>query len=151
MTAVIRPLRTIPARKSAGSLKRSDRSIALASCLGVHRVTRRTDLVSDAPHGHDRRRVAELAPHLSHVDVDGARVTGERVAPDALEQLVARQDEAAVVEQLPEEIELLRRELDLLVADLHLSTARIDDEVAVLDRLALPLLPLRCRAAEDRL
>ena len=51
------------------------------------------------------------------MDVDGARVAGERVAPDPLEQLVAGQDEAAVVEQLPEEVELLRRELDLLAAD----------------------------------
>ena len=49
--------------------------------------------------------------------VDRARVAGEGVAPDALEQLVAREDEAPVVEQLPEEVELLRRQLDLLLTD----------------------------------
>ena len=74
----------------------------------------RADLVADAPDRDDRRRVAELAPQLAHVDVDRARVARERVAPDPLEQLVARQHEAAVVEQLPEQVELLRRELDLL-------------------------------------
>ena len=52
------------------------------------------DLVPHAPHGHDRRGVAELAAELPDVDVDGARVAREGVAPDALEQLVAREDEA---------------------------------------------------------
>ena len=69
--------------------------------------------------------------------VDRARVAREGVAPDALEQLVARQHEAAVVEQLPEEVELLRRELDLVVADEHLAAAGVDDEVAVADLVAL--------------
>src|SRR5581483_6622819 len=103
------------------------------------RVPRGGDLVADAPHRDDRRCVAELAPELAHVHVDGARVAGEGVAPDALEELVARQHEPTVVEQLPEEVELLRRELDLPVADAHLAPPRVDVEVAVLDRLALPL------------
>ena len=51
------------------------------------------------------------------MDVDGTRVAGERVAPDALEELVAGEHEPAVVEELPEQVELLRRELDLVVAD----------------------------------
>ena len=34
------------------------------------------------------------------MDVDRARIASERVAPDALEQLVARQHEAAMVEAL---------------------------------------------------
>src|SRR5919197_1707405 len=80
-------------------------------------VSRWRHLVADAPDGDDRRGVAELPAELADVDVDGARIAGEGVAPDALEQLVARQDEAAVVEELPEQVELLRRELDLLVAD----------------------------------
>ena len=95
-------------------------------------VARRRDLVADAPDGDDRRRVAELAAQLADVDVDRARVAGEGVAPDALEQLVARQHEAAVVEQLPEQVELLRRELDLLVADARLAAAGVDAQVAVL-------------------
>ena len=66
------------------------------------------------------------------MDVDRARIAGERVAPHALEQLVAGQHEPAMVEQLPEKIELLRRQLDLLVADVHLAAARVDREIAVL-------------------
>src|SRR6185437_16999960 len=82
------------------------------------RVPRGRDLVADPPDGDDRRGVAELAAELAHVDVDRARVAGERVAPDPLQQLVARQHEAVVVEQLPEQVELLRRQLDLLACDL---------------------------------
>src|SRR5918996_1273437 len=107
------------------SRTRSDPSI---SSSGVRRfllgVLRRRHLVADAPHGHDRRRVAELPAQLADVDVDGARVTGERVAPDALEQLVASEYEPLVVEQLPEQVELLGGELDLLLADAHLAATR---------------------------
>src|SRR5207247_11446425 len=84
-------------------------------------------------------------------NVHGPGVPGESVAPNALEQLVAREHEPAVIEQLPEEVELLRRELDLLLADLDLTAAGVDDEVAVLDRLALALLALGRCAPEDRL
>ena len=101
------------------------------------------DLVADAPDRHDRRRVAELAAQLAHVHVDRARVARERVAPDALEQLVAREHEPAMVEQLPEQVELLRRELDLLVADAHLAPAGVDREVAVPELLALALARAR--------
>src|SRR5438128_261512 len=121
------PASTTPARKSAGSRNRSDRNMLV---LLVPRFPRGSYLVADSPHGHDRRGVAELAAQLPHVDVDGAGVAGERIAPDALEQLVAREHESAVVEQLPEEVELLRGELDLLVADTHLATTGVDREVA---------------------
>src|SRR2546423_9939511 len=142
----------MPSRKSAGSRKRSDLSIgAYTVALSADRVPRGADLVANAPHGHDRRGLAELAAQLPHVDVHRARVTGERIAPDALEQLVAGEDEAAVVEQLPEEVELLRRELDLLVAHLDLAAARVDHQVAVLHHRVLRLLAIRRRAAEDRL
>ena len=67
---------------------------------------------------------------------------GEGVAPHALEQLVARQHEPAVVEQLPEQVELLRRELDLLAADRRLAAAGVDPEVAVRDHLGLELAAL---------
>src|SRR4249919_2643375 len=97
---------TIPARKSAGRRKRSERTMPLA-CR--RRIPRGRDLVADAPYGHDRGGFAELAPELANVDVDRARITGEGVTPDALEQLVAGQHEPAMVEQLPEEVELLGR------------------------------------------
>jgi hypothetical protein len=85
------------------------------------------------------------------VHVDRARVAGEGVAPHALEKLVARQHEAAVVQQLPEQVELLRRELDLLVADVHLAAAGVNDQVAVSELSALALLAGGRSPSEDRL
>src|SRR5918911_342261 len=121
----------IPRGTRAGRRKRSDRNIGVR--LGVHRIPGRRDLVADAPYGDDRRGVAELPPQLADVHVDRARVAGERIAPDPLEQLVTREHEPAVVEQLPQEVELLRRELDLLVAHARLAAARVDPERAVLE------------------
>src|SRR2546423_6694117 len=142
----------MPSRKSAGSRKRSDLSIgAYTVALSADRVPRGADLVADSPHGHDRRGLAELAAQLPHVDVHGAGVARKGVAPDALEQLVARQDEAAVVEQLPEEVELLRGELHLLGPHLDLPAAGVDHEVAVPEDGALRFLPLGRGSAEDRL
>src|SRR3954469_1215183 len=120
MSVVTMLASTMPARKSSGSRTRSDEKTAgmatgVLGCAGVPlRLAGGADLVADAPHGNDRRGVAELAAELPDVDVDRARVAGEGVAPDALEQLVARQDEPAVVEELPEQVELLGRELHLL-------------------------------------
>src|SRR6185312_14140321 len=109
------------------------------------------DLVADAPHGHDRRRVPELSPDLPDVDVHRPRVAGEGVAPHALEQLVSSEDDAAMVEQLPEEVELLRRELDLVVADEHLAATGVDRQVAVADLVTLIDAAVGRRAAEDAL
>src|SRR5688572_396821 len=83
--------------------------------------------------------------------VDGARVAGKRVAPDALEQLVAREYEAFVVEQLPEQVELLGRELDLLLADLHLAAAGVDRELTVMELLLDVAATLGRSAAENTL
>src|SRR5262249_50093087 len=119
--------------------------------LGVDgRVAGRSDLVADPPHGDDRRGVPELAAQLADVHVDGARVAGERVAPHPLEQLVAREHEAAVVEQLPEQVELLRRELYLLAVHARLAPAGVDFEIAVDDLLRLHLAAVAHPAAPDR-
>src|SRR5207237_2329847 len=117
---------------------------------GLRGLARRAHLVADAPHRHDRRRVAELSAQLADVDVHRASVACERVPPDPLEQLVARQDEPPVIEQLPQQIELLRRQLDLLVADARLAAAGVDDEIAVLDHRALALRMVRCRPPKNR-
>src|SRR5213076_74843 len=127
------------------------RRVLLDGALRVHRIPRGRDLVPDPPYGHDRRGVAELATKLADVDVDGSRIASERVPPDPLEQLVSRQHEAAVVEELPEQVELLRRQLDLLLADANFAPARVDAEVAVADDRALGLPPLGRRAPQDRL
>src|SRR5207302_697643 len=112
---------------------------------------RGSDLVADAPDRDDRRGLSELPPELADVHVHRAGVAGERVAPDALEELVPSQDEAAMVEQLPEKVELLRSELNLLAVHPHLAAARVDVERAVLELLLLRLAPVGQRSAQDRL
>src|ERR671914_1664792 len=98
------PATAIPARNTAGSRKRSERNTARkrSFVLGAHRVPGGSDLVAHAPHGHDRRGVAQLAAQLPDVHVHRPRVAGEGIAPDALEQLVSREHEPLVIEQLPE-------------------------------------------------
>ena len=91
------------------------------------------------------------AQPVSAAEAQLARVAGEGVAPDALEQLIAGQNEATVVEQLPEEVELLRGELDLIGSDFHLSPAGVDAEIAVPELLALVAAPLGRGAAQNRL
>src|SRR5437870_3554246 len=103
----------MPRRKSAGRRKRSELSmVPYTLALDVDCITRRAHLVAHAPDSHDRRGLSQLPLQLPHVHVDGARVAGERVAPDPFQELVAGKHEAAMVEELPEQIELLRRELD---------------------------------------
>src|SRR3954471_7527215 len=151
MSAATMPASTMPSRKSAGSRNRSDPNIGPSlPRSGFCGLARRAHLVAHAPHRDDRRGIAELAAKLSHVHVDRARVARERVTPHALEQLVACQYEATMVEQLPEEVELLRRELDLLVADARFAATGIDHEIAVLDDGALALRSVGCGAAQDR-
>src|SRR5262245_27814156 len=140
----------MPARKIAGNRKRSERNIR-PYLRRFRRLPGGRDLVAHAPDRDDRRRVPELAAQLADVNVHRAGVAGEGVAPDALEQLVAREHEAAVVEQLPEQVELLRRELDLLVADAHLAPPGVDRQVAVAELRALELAALGRGAAQDRL
>ena len=111
--------------------------------LHNRRLARRGDLVAHAPNRDDRRGILELAAQLAYVHVDRARIAGKGVAPHAFEQLIARQDETAMVEQLPQQIELLRRKLDLLLADVYLTPPCVDVQVAVLDRLVLALAALR--------
>src|SRR5918997_3131807 len=88
------------ATRSVPAKRRASRVLSDWSIVG--------DLVADAPHRRHGAALAELSAQLAHVHVHRARVAGERVSPDALEQLVARQDEPAMVEQLPEQVELLR-------------------------------------------
>jgi hypothetical protein len=54
-----------------------------------------------------------------------------------------------VVEQLPEQVELLRRQLDLLVADVNLTAAGVDEQLPVAELLALDLPALGRGAAKN--
>src|SRR6266542_3171178 len=152
IAAATSPNRITPARNSAGSWKRSERNTpALPELSARGRLASGRHLVADAPDGDDWRGFAELAAQLANVHVDRARVAGERVAPDALEQLVARQHQPAVVEQLPEQVELLRRELHFLVADAYLAATCVDDQIAVPDLGRRQILAVRRRPAQDGL
>src|SRR6476661_2249894 len=109
---------SVPANSSVSRVL-SDRSIV-------------SDLVPDAPDGGNRALVTELAAELAHVHVHGARVPRKRVTPDALQQLIAGQHQAAVVEQLPEQVKLLGGELNLVAAYRDLASAGFDLDGAVL-------------------
>src|SRR5919201_2806562 len=63
---------------------------------------------------------------------------------------MSRKHEPAVVQELPEKVELLRRELNLLVAHHDFAAARVDVQVSVLEGRALELAPFRIRPPEDR-
>src|SRR6266536_1069390 len=128
---------SVPAKRNARR--------ALSDCSIV------SDLVAHTPYGGNRAVVAELAPELAHVNVHCAGVAREGVAPHPLEQLVAREHEAAVVEQLPQEVELLGGELDVVARHRHLAAAGVDAQLAVLHRRFLRLALGAGGAAEDRL
>src|SRR5689334_12043393 len=83
----------------------------------------RRHLVPGAPHGLDGTGVAELAPELPDVHVDRAAVAEEREAPDPLQELLARQDQATVLDERGQEVELLGRERDELLVDVRLACA----------------------------
>ena len=99
------------------------------------RASRPDGLVARAAHGADRVGTAELAAQLRDVDVDGARAARVAHPPDAVEQLVARDDDAGVLEQVGEEIELLAGQLDELAGDPDLARLRVDRDVAELEQL----------------
>ena len=74
------------------------------------------ELVAHAVDGEDVLRMAriwlDLLPQPGDVDVDGARRRHRVVAPDFVEQLVARQRGAAVLDEVAQQLELARRELE---------------------------------------
>ena len=58
----------------------------------------------------------ELAPQVGDEDVDGVRRRERVVAPDLLEQALARDDEALVAHQVLEQLELALGQLDRALA-----------------------------------
>src|SRR6188472_615213 len=71
----------------------------------------------------------ELAAQVGDEDLDRVR-RGERiVAPDLLEQALARNDDALVAHEVLEQLELALRELDVAVAAAHLVGVRVQREV----------------------
>ena len=90
--------------------------------------------VAGAAEGDEGKGVAELAPELAHVDVDGALVAVPVVSPPGVEQLPARQGQPAVLGERLEERELAGREIDGCAADPGFPAGEVDLDRAGGDR-----------------
>ena len=92
-------------------------------------------LVADAPHGSDERGLGgielDFCTELVDEVVDGARRTLVVVAPDLVEDLVAAQDPAAVLDQVAKQPELPVGDLDVLAVDTELLAGEIHLDAAV--------------------
>src|SRR3954465_15970820 len=95
----------------------------IAEKVKSRRVTRFAEVaIADLGHGHDDGGVRsdgllQLAAETRHVRVDGAAVELEidAVVPDAGGQLVARNRALLVAEEVHQQVELFRREFQLLI------------------------------------
>src|SRR3954470_9991705 len=72
----------------------------------------------------------ELPSQIRDEDLDRVRDRERVVAPDLVEQLLARDDEPLVAHQVLEQLELALREFDRAVAARHLVGVRVQREVA---------------------
>src|SRR5437763_5146648 len=82
--------------------------IARNSCeRSPPRISGRDELVAGATHRPDPVGVAELAPQLRDVHVDGAGASRVRHPPDEIEQPLAREDDAGMLEEAGQKVELL--------------------------------------------
>lgn len=92
------------------------------------------EAVADAADGldgvADGRVVFELGAQVADVDVDGAGVAVVLVAPDALEQFVAREGAAGVRDEELQELVLLGRQGDGLVVKPCLIQGEVEPQAA---------------------
>src|SRR4051812_44396452 len=72
----------------------------------------------------------ELAAHVGDEDLDGVRLREGVVAPDLVEQALARDDDALVAHEVLEQLELALGELDVALAAAHLVGVGVELEVA---------------------
>jgi len=77
------------------------------------------------------------------VHVDGARVAGEVVAPNLVQELIAREGAPAVAHQEGEQLVLLRLERQWLAGAKRLSSREVDRDLALLGVDTRQLTPLR--------
>src|SRR5664280_939487 len=92
--------------------------------------------VPDSPHGQDedrrRRVVLDLLAKVADVDVDRLLVLVERlVVPQELQQLAPRVDAPGAGGEMPQDLELGRREVDLAACALDAPALQVDEEVVV--------------------
>src|SRR5712664_3058526 len=95
------------------------------------------EAVADPPHGHDLkgRSRSELLAQPADVHVDGLAVAGELPAPHVLQQRVTCVDATREREQVRDEVELTRRQLDVGAVEDHTPSRAVDAERA--DRVEL--------------
>src|SRR5207302_4069643 len=82
------------------------------------------------------RAAVDLLAQTADEDVDGAVAVRLAPTPELLQQLVAREDPAAVERELVEQLELGRSQPAGVAVDVRLHLARVDPQLLDLDRLA---------------
>src|SRR6266699_565768 len=124
------------------------------SCEQVDGIRLPVEPVPDPAHRHDleRRPLRELLAQPPNVHVDCLAVAGEISAPHVLEQGVAGVPPAWKREQVGEEIELPRRELDVGSIQDHPASCAVDAEIADGIQLGyrLGFVGFRLRATQHR-
>src|SRR5690348_7199117 len=134
-----RRVKTTPSPIVNATQMRTTTPIALNSCerRRLPRISGRDELVAGPAYRPDPLGVSELAPELRDVHVDGARAARIGHPPDEIEQTLAREDDAGVLEEAGEEVELLARELDLLSRNGHLVRVATQDDLPRCEHLVL--------------
>ena len=103
-----------------------------------HARHRRIEAEADAAHGLDPARVTELLAQRGDVDVERLRRSVPVLVPNLLEDLVAPVHGAGVAREQREQIELLRCQRELRVAERDPAGTPIDLELAGADRGRAP-------------
>src|SRR6476660_4696916 len=131
--------RTSPSPIVSATQMRTTTLIAPNSCerRRLPRISGRDELVARATHRPDPLRIAELAPQLRDVHVDGPGAARIRHAPDEIEQALAREDDARMLEEAGEEVEFLARKLDRRPRDRDLVRVAPQDDLARGEHLVL--------------
>src|SRR3989442_9996051 len=97
------------------------------------------ELVTLAVHGHEeaglRGPLLDLLAQLRHVHVHRARQRGGVVVPHGVEQLLAAHHLAAALDEVLEEAQLARRQIEGPAVPPHLATLEIGLDAAELERV----------------
>src|SRR6185503_7340491 len=108
-------------------------------CRSVTAGSRVPERVADAVDRTNEPRLgailAQLPADARHVRIDDASTRVVAVAPDAIHQLLAAEDDAGLAGEREQDLELERGELHLLAVHAHLALGGVDGEPALVDRL----------------
>ena len=88
------------------------------------------EAIADATYDDDAIRIPDLAPQRRDVDVERLRRAPPVLVPDFGDDVVAPNHHAGILGELREEIELFRREGDLVSGDLDTTCTPIDRQRA---------------------